>query len=265
MCVCVCVYDGRTSGYYEKNSLLHWKLKGTILETLVRQPSTEEGSLNCWTQQIHLGSICKKSNKQAVLFGMCCKHMVWNTSHMEAGLEEKSMEEFTSLLISTPRATPAVSLPLQRGPWNGSKNFSRVPFSTSDTLSRSPLLTSGEVHFPSRAQKVDRMFCTLKFLIYISLTPSQSTQKINPRNTKQQKSWFSGIQGCLVAPYRGQELQLTHWVRYTHFTKSQRQNEPSGILKGPSKPQVNCMLCGVSQQRLESTMGKYTCSSKAFV
>ena len=47
----------------------------------------------------------------------------------------------------------------------------------------------------------------------VSLTPSQGTQKINPRNTKQQQSWLSRIQGCLAAPRRGQELQLIHGVR----------------------------------------------------
>lgn len=47
----------------------------------------------------------------------------------------------------------------------------------------------------------------------VFLTPSQGIQKINPRNTKQQRSRLSGIQGCLAAPRRGQELQLTHQVR----------------------------------------------------
>lgn len=75
------------------------------------------------------------------------------------------------------------------------------------------LITSGEVHFPSRTLRG----CLHIKIPYVnpevSLTPSQGTQKINPWNTKQQKSWLSGIWGCLATSCRGQQLQLTYRVR----------------------------------------------------
>lgn len=106
-----------------------------------------------------------------------------------AGLEEKSMEQFTSQLISTPRATHAVHLPLQRGPWNGGKDFRGAPFSTSvlhlDHLC-SPLV---KYTFHPEARRLrGHLHIKIPYAYpEVSLTLSQGTQKINPRNIKQHK------------------------------------------------------------------------------
>lgn len=72
------IYDDGMSGCY-KNSLLHWKLKGTGLETLVKTV-LNRGRLPKLLNTTDTPSHCmqkKKSNKQAVLLGKCCKNMMW--------------------------------------------------------------------------------------------------------------------------------------------------------------------------------------------